>query len=263
MSVRRLILALLVALSISGLFTYLLSRRVVSAHAAPMTHRYIAAVKPLEAGEPLKPASLKLVDWPISMPLQGAFTKPEDVNGRLVLYPLAEGQPILERDLAVAGSGAGLSGKIPEGMRAISLKSDEVVGVAGFLLPGTHVDVLETSHLDEAGHPDTFTVLQDVEVLAAGPNFEPDPTGKATTVNVVTLLLKPEDAEKVVLASSEGVIHFVLRNGADRSRVTDVRAARPVEVNPVHAHGKVTATKSQPYLVETVMGDKKIINSFN
>ena len=263
MTVRRLTLALFVALSISGMFTYLLSRHVGSGHVSPKSQRYVAAAKPLESGELMKPASLQLIEWPASLPLQGAFAKPEDINGRIVLYPLAAGQPILERDLAVAGSGTGLSAKIPDGMRAISLKSDEVVGVAGFLLPGTHVDVLETSRTNDAGRSDTFTVLQDVVVLAAGPNFEPDPTGKATSVTVVTLLLKPEDAEKIVLASSEGVIHFVLRNGADRSRVMNLQAMRPVEVKPVRSRLKAVATKSQTYLVETVMGDKKVVNSFN
>lgn len=262
MTVRRLTLALLVALSISGMFTYLLSRRVSGARVGPKIQRYVAAAKPLEAGELLKPATLQLVEWPSSVPLDGAFQKPEDINGRLVLYPLAAGQPILERDLAVAGSGTGLSAKIPDGMRAISLKSDEVVGVAGFLLPGTHVDVLETSRTNDAGRSGTFTVLQDIVVLAAGPNFEPDPTGKATSATVVTLLLKPEDAEKIVLASSEGVIHFVLRNGADRSRVTNLQAVRPIELKPV-ARVKAIVAKSQTYLVETVMGDKKVINSFN
>jgi pilus assembly protein CpaB len=263
MTIRRLILALFVALTISGLFTYLLSRRVGNAHVSSTTQQYVAAGKPIEAGEILKASDLRFVAWPASVSLQGAFAKPEDISGRLVLYPMAAGQPILERDLAAAGSGTGLSARIPDGMRAISLKSDEVVGVAGFLLPGTHVDVLETSHTNEAGHSDTFTVLQDVVVLAAGPNFEPDPTGKASSVNVVTLLLKPEDAEKIVLASSEGAIHFVLRNGADRGRVANIQAVRPIEVKQVRSHEKATAAKSQTYLVETVMGDKKVINSFN
>jgi pilus assembly protein CpaB len=179
-----------------------------------------------------------------------------------VLYPLAQGEPILDRDLAAAGSGAGLSAKIPEGMRAISLKSDEVVGVAGFLLPGTHVDVLETNRSNGGSAATTFTVLQDVEILAAGQKIEPDPEGKATHVNVVTLLLKPEDAEKVVLASSEGVIHFVLRNGSDRTRMTEAAVATPVQTKPAHARAGMVA-KSQPYVVETVMGDKKVVNSFD
>lgn len=264
MNARRLILALTVALTISGLFTYLLSRKLGNGRMkAAMNRRYVAASQPLEAGEMLKPASLDMVEWPSSMPIAGGYVKPEDINGRIVLYPLAQNEPILERDLAAAGSGAGLSAKIPEGMRAISLKSDEVVGVAGFLLPGTHVDVLETNRANNSSaHPDTSTVLQDVEVLAAGQKIEPDPEGKPSSVNVVTLLLKPEDAERVVLASSEGSIHFVLRNGADRTRISDAVLATPAEMKPMRSRTK-TIAKSKTYLVETLMGDKKVVNSFN
>ena len=99
MSVRRLIPALLVALSVSGLCTYMLGKG-VSAHVATTTQRYVAAAKSMEAGEVLKPESMQLVEWPASVPLQGAFATPGDINGRLVLYPMAAGQPILERDLA-------------------------------------------------------------------------------------------------------------------------------------------------------------------
>jgi pilus assembly protein CpaB len=122
--------------------------------------------------------------------------------------------------------------------------------------------VLETNRTNSNGaRADTSTVLQDVEILAAGQKTEPDPEGKPTSVNVVTLLLKPEDAERVVLASSEGVIHFVLRNGGDRTRLPDAEAARPVEIKPVRSTAKMVP-KSKAYLVETLMGDKKIVNSF-
>ena len=264
MTARRLIFALVIALAVSGLFTYFLSKKMGNNARIKITSRqYVAAAKPLEAGEMLKPASLEMVEWPATMPLSGASEKPEDLNGRIVLYPLSPGEPILERHLAASGSGAGLSAKIPEGMRAISLKSDEVVGVAGFLLPGTRVDVLETDRANGgAGRPDTSTVLQDVEVLAAGQKIEPDPEGKPSSVNVVTLLLKPEDAEKVVLASSDGSIHFVLRNGADRTRIADTEVTPAIETRPIRIHTKV-APKAKTYVVETQLGDKKVVDSFN
>ena len=184
----------------------------------PQRQLYVAAGQPLEAGELLKPGSLQLIDWPVSSPIIGGFTKIEEVAGRIVLYPLPKGEPILERQLAAAGAGAGLTADIPSGMRAISVRSDEVVGVAGFLLPGAHVDVLMTFHSAIAPEPQTLTVLQDVVVLAVGQQTHPQPDGKPISVNVVTLLLKPEDAEKVVLATSLGVIYFVLRNGADKEQ---------------------------------------------
>ncbi len=260
MNARRLTLALVFALLLSGLFTFVLSRKVAHSPSSAQ-RRYVATARSLEAGQLLKANDMELVDWPVNSPLQGAFVKPEDIAGRNVLYPLAAGEPILDRDLAAAGSGSGLSAKIPEGERAISLRSDEVVGVAGFLLPGTHVDVLETSRPNGSVATITTTVLQDVEVLAAGQKIEPDPEGKPSSVNVVTLLLKPEDAEKVVLASAEGSIHFVLRNGADRSRMEATSAAVPKSVR-VRSYSR-PASKAQPYVVETWMGDKKVLNSFD
>ena len=217
MKARRLLMALLLAVTVSGLFTFWLSRRVAKAAHVDAPHKplYDAAGKALDAGEQMKPGSLQLMEWSAPAPLAGGFTKIADVAGRIVLYPLPKGEPILERQLAAAGSGAGLTAKIPSGMRAISVRSDEVVGVAGFLLPGTHVDVLMTYRSNDSPDPRTATVLQDVVVLAAGQQTHPEPDGKPISVNVVTLLLKPEDAEKVVLATNLGVIYFVLRNGVD------------------------------------------------
>jgi pilus assembly protein CpaB len=211
------------------------------------------------------------VDWPVNVPLQGAFTAPEPLVGRVVLYPLAAGQPILERELAAPGAGVGITVKIPDGMRAISLRSDEVVGVAGFLLPGTHVDVLVTLRTSNNPEPITATVLQDAEVLAAGQKTQPDPEGKATTATVVTILVKPEDAERVVLASTQGSVHFVLRNGLDRQEFTGLPAqlsqlsgepdkpAKPVQV--VHKQLEVVMTKPT-YVVETILGSKQRTDNF-
>src|SRR6202451_4476364 len=205
MKARRLLTALVIALVVSGLFTFWLSRRFAKGTRVTVPQKqqlYVAAGTPLEAGELLKPGNLQLVEWPTTAPLTGGFTKIDEVAGRIVLYPLPKGEPILERQLAAAGSGAGLTANIPSGMRAISVRSDEVVGVAGFLLPAAHVDVLMTFHSAFAPEPKTLTVLQDVVVLAVGQQTHPQPDGKPISVNVVTLLLKPEDAEKVVLATS-------------------------------------------------------------
>jgi pilus assembly protein CpaB len=267
---KRLTISLVIALTVSGLFTFWLSRRVSKpAPQNPLKSRYVAAGRSLEAGEMLKPETLTLIDWPTSMPLQGAFAKPEDIVGRAVLYPLAPGQPILDRDLAAPGSGAGLTGKIPEGMRAIALRSDEIVGVAGFLLPGTHVDVLVTYKSDKSNDSVTATVIQDVQVLAAGHQLQPDPEGKPSTVNVVTLLLAPEDAEKVVLASSQGSIHFVLRNGSDRQKLQNAPiglsqlASGGEPKSPSVAGSHISPPKPKPYVVETILGNKQSTESFN
>jgi pilus assembly protein CpaB len=275
MNPRRLILALVFALGVSGIFTYWLSRRFsAKTVAAPPKHQYVAASINLDAGEVLRPAALKMIDWPETAQLQGAFANPKDLEGRVVIYPLAEGQPILDRQLAAPGSGAGLTVKIPEGMRAISLRSDDVVGVAGFLLPGTYVDVLVTYHTVAAAEPITATILQDAEVLAAGQKFQPDPEGKATSVDVVTLLVTPEDAEKVVLASSQGLVHFVLRNGTDKDKAKNNAvqlsqleggAPPPSPLRPSTMQGPVRVPRAAPsasYTIETINGNKSSTESF-
>ena len=206
---RRLTSAFIIALVIAGVFTYWLSQRFQKAHTAPppAKSQYVAAAVNLDAGQTIKAENLRLVDWPATMPLTGAFTAPQPLVGRVVMYPLAAGEPILDRQLANAGSSSGLTVKIPGGMRAISLRSDEVVGVAGFLLPGTHVDVLVTIRPPNAD-PVTNTVLQNVQVLASGQKIEPDPEGKPVTATVVTLLVSPEQAEKVDLATTQGYRAF-------------------------------------------------------
>src|SRR6185437_5763350 len=171
------------------------------------------------------------------------------------------------------GSGIGLSVKIPDGMRAISIRSNDVVGVAGFLYPGSHVDVLLTFRPDtNGGAPLTQTILQDVDVLTAGQTLEPDPKGKPQTVNVVTLLLSPRDAQKLVLATQQGSVQFVLRNGADQNKPEQ----KPVLASQLMAdvappaprpHVAAAAPPKAPhppeyYTVETIAGDKHTVEKF-
>ena len=170
----------------------------------------------LQAGEVLNADNTELVAWPASTPIDGAFPRVSDVIGREALFPLAKNQPILDRDISAPGSGRGLASKIPDGMRAVALRSDEVVGVAGFLVPGSRLDVLVTYRPDGAAEPLTATVLQNALVIAAGHQIEPDPKDKTSDATVVTLLLTPEESQRAVLASNQGAIHFVLRNGGRR-----------------------------------------------
>lgn len=261
---RRLSSAFLIALAVSGVCTFLLSRKINLHGAAVATQQYVAAAAPLEAGEVLQAGKLKTIQWPVSLPLLGAYLKPQDVIGRSLLYPLAVGAPILDRDLAIPGTG--LTAKIPDGMRALALRSDEVVGVAGFLFPGSHVDVLVTYRSETAPEPATATVLQNVEVLAAGSQVQPTLDGRPSSVSVVTVLVTPNDAERVVLASTQGTIHFVLRNGADQGEANDppvglsqlIPGSGPAipggKQGPVRTRG--TVRRAPPEVVETVIGDK-------
>jgi pilus assembly protein CpaB len=186
------------------------------------------------------------------------------VLGREVLFPLDKGQPILDKYLSAPGSGMGLAGKIPDGMRAIALRSDEVVGVAGFLLPGSRLDVLVTYRTEGSPEPRTSTVLQNAEVLATGHQVQPDPEGKPATVTVVTLLLTPGEAERAVLASTQGSIHFVLRNGSDTQRTqTSPVVLSQLSGNPAPLG---SATLQRParrvVLVETITGDHRSTDTF-
>lgn len=273
MDVRRLSIALLIALVLSGGATYLLYSHLRNQKPAPpATIRVVAAAQQLAAGTPLTPETVRVVDWPESMPLTGAFSKPEQVLGRSLIYPVGPNQPVLVSDLAEPGSGIGLSVKIPDGMRAISVRSNDVVGVAGFLYPGSHVDVLLTYKPETSPTPLTQTILQDITVLTAGQTLEPDPKGKPETVNVVTLLLDPRAAQKMVLATQQGTIQFLLRNGADQQHpvsqpvlvsqlVNDVAPSAPKP----HVTSVIRPRTVHPpefYAVETIAGDKHTVEKF-
>ena len=279
MNSKRIVLAVVLALAIAGVFSWFVVVYQRKQQAAKVSYiKIVAATKPLAAGSPINDDSVALIDWPANSPIAGAFTNLNDVKNRSVIYPISQHQPILDRDVAQPGSGIGLTVKIPEGMRAVSVRSNDVVGVAGFLYPGSHVDVLVTSKLDNTMSPMTQTVLPNVEVLVAGQRIEPDPQGKPETVNVVTLLLKPEDGEKLVLAASQGQIQFVLRNGADQNTpdtkpvdMTDLMAGvkKPVAPKAVVAKARAVAKaeKEKPrtivyYEVETIKGAHRSVDKF-
>jgi pilus assembly protein CpaB len=274
MNFRRMAMAMAIGLLISGACTWFLSRK-ISAHVVerPVAElKYAAPVHALKAGETLRADSLEFVSWPAATPLADAFVKPDSLIGRTAMYPLGKDQPITEQYLTAAGSGPGLAGKIPDGMRAIALRSDEVVGVAGFLQPDSRVDVLATVHTNQSPDPTTFTVLQNVQVLAAGHQIEPDPEGKPTSVTVVTLLLSPAETQRAVLASLQGSIHFVLRSGSDKGTPspTSVDLAELVggQAKPVAKPARMSAPAppARPLpseiTVETIAGDKQSKDTF-
>ena len=228
---------MLIAVAIASVITFVVYRRLGKNAAQIRTVQIVAAAKDLPAGVALAATDVNLMQWPASFPLPGSFTKVEDVAGRPLIYPLGKGEPVMARDLAIPGSGIGLSVKIPAGMRATSVRSNEVVGVAGFLYPGSTVDVLGTFIVPGNPNPITETLLQNVQVLTAGTQIEPDPTGKPQTVNVVTLLLSPEDSQKLLMASTQSTIQFVLRNGADQGKEN----VRPTRLDELVAMAKPSA----------------------
>jgi pilus assembly protein CpaB len=257
---------------LAGLVTLYFNRRLRASNAQHGMFQIVAAATDLPAGIPLANKDITMVDWPNTLPLAGYFTKPEEVLGRPLIHSMGAKEPLLQRDLGAEGSGVGLSGKIPEGMRATAVRSNEIVGVAGFLYPGSKVDVLCTYTLPGTSTgPLTQTVLQDVEVLTAGQTIEADPQGKPQTVNVVTLLLNPEDSQKLQLASSQGTIQFVLRSGVDQKNVElrptrlDQLAGIAPQAPPDPIKRKVRRTpapKASVYVLEVIQGTKRSEEKF-
>jgi len=227
----------------------------------------------LPMGATLSANDIALDNWYADLPPAGAFTDIKLVIGRPLLYPLSAKEPILQRDLGAEGAGIGLAGKIPEGMRAIAIRSNEIVGVAGFLYPGSKVDLLMTFTPPGGNVVMTQTVLQNVEVLTAGQTTEPDPQGKPQQVSVVTLLLSPADSQKLQLASGQGNIQFVLRSGADL-KTAELRPTRldelvpsgrpaPVVAAPGVKHGPRKAAPASPiYLMEVIQGTQRTVQKF-
>jgi len=176
----------------------------------------VVAARPLPVGVSVKPDDVKITRVPAEAFPKGAFAKVEEVIDRSVVSNILMEEPILEGRLAQRGSGLGLAPVIPVGMRAVSVRVNEVVGVAGFVLPGMHVDVLVTGRPPEGGQTTiTTTVLQNITVLSAGQTIQSDPAGQAINAPVVTLLVTPQQAEVLTLAGNETKIQLVLRNSAD------------------------------------------------
>jgi len=198
----------------------LLLYRLLASHmvtqAAPGSTQLVLAARALEPGTLVRDGDLKIATWSGTVPL-GAIRKKEDIIGRGVTFPILVNEPLVESRLALKGAGAGLAALIPPGMRAVAIRVNEIVGVAGFVVPGMRVDILVSGN-PPGGAPlggMTKTILQNVQVLSAGQNFQKDAEGKPISVPVVNLLVTPEQAEILSLASSQTSIQLVLRNPLD------------------------------------------------
>jgi len=256
---------------LAGIVTYFFNKRLRLSRSQHATTQIVAAVNNLPPGATLTTKDVTTEDWPSNVPLAGSFEKVDDVVGKPLLFPLVANEPILKRDLGLEGSGIGISGRIPTGMRATAVRSNEIVGVAGFLYPGSRVDVLVTyTPPGTSSGPLTQTVLQNVEVLTAGQTIQPDPQGKPQTVNVVTLLVSPDDSQRLQLAGSQGTIQFVLRSGVDQKNV-DLRPTRLDQLAGLEKPAAAPATKrvakrvepSRPvYVLEVIQGTKRSTEKF-
>jgi len=208
--------SLVFALVVSSVF-YQMTARSSGPRKAEQTDMkdVVVATRPLGIGVMIKPADVKLVRVsPDGFP-KGAFTKVEEVLDRPVVSNILLDEPLLEGRLAVKGSGMGLAPTIPVGMRAVTVRVNDVAGAAGFVLPGLKVDVLVTGRPPTGDSNMTSTVLQNVLVLSAGQAMQADARGTPVSVTTVTLLATPSDAETLTLANGEGRIQLILRNSSD------------------------------------------------
>src|SRR6266705_2576049 len=272
MGTRRLGLALLAALVISLGITSVFYIRITRTQASsrPKTKSVVAAAVALQPGTPITAENLTEINWPENVALEGLVEKKEEVTGHIVMYAIAANDPVLKRDLA-SSSSFGLAAKIPNGMRATAVKTNEVMNIAGFIFPGSRVDVLVTLR-EENNSATARTVLQNVQVLSTGTKMDPDPNGKPENVNVVTLLVTPEQSERLALAQNQGTIHFVLRNGGDSARpdvrpvdIAELAGIAKKQLEPVVKHVKqVAAVVKLPevYTVETVVNGKITVTKF-
>jgi pilus assembly protein CpaB len=218
---RRLLTVLTIAFLVAGACSFLVYRLVgkrVTSEQKQTTTRVVAASSDIKLGSVLTSADLGTIEI-AGTPPKGTILKPQDAIGRGVISDLYQGEPILDTRLASLGSGGGLAATIRKGMRACAVKVDEVVGVAGFVTPGMRVDVLISGNppglSNSVDGPEVRTLLQNIEVLSAGTDIQKDTEGKPNKVQVVNLLVAPEQAEVLSLASAQTHIQLVLRNPLD------------------------------------------------
>ena len=255
---RRLMTIIVVALvmaTVASYMVYQLVRARMMAASVPVANRIVVAARNLQTGTLVRASDLSFANWIGAVP-KGFSLSPRDLIGRGVVSSIYEGEPVTENRLAAPGAGGGLAATIPNGMRACAVKVNEVVGVAGFVVPGMRVDVLisGSSRDGTGGGPRVKTILQNVMVLSAGQNYQKDAEGKPIEVPVVNLLVTPEQAEILSLASNETRIQLVLRNPLDNQTATtagsdmsDLFGGSPPHPAPVNiAVRKVPVAVPQP-----------------
>jgi pilus assembly protein CpaB len=251
---------------------YLRERTTPLMAAEPKRVNIVLTARGLPVGAVLSERDLKVVSWPGDAVPPGYIRSVKDAVGRGVITPVAENEPLLETKVSTLDAGGGLPIIIRDGMRAVSVRVDEVIGVAGFVLPGTRVDVLLT--LDKNNTRPlaiTKTLLQNVQTLAAGQSVTRDKEGKPQTVTVITLLVSPDNAELLALAAKEGRLQLALRNTLDTVAVS-TSGARADKLTPSstsstpnrpqRVRANPTTPRANPTVVEGYRGGERTLTTF-
>jgi len=209
------------------------------------TRPVVVAASDLDIGAELRREDIRIVDWPANALPANSISDPKDVVGRGLVLPVIENEPFLPMKLAAKDAGAGLPPVIPPGLRAVSVRVNEVIGVAGYVLPGTRVDVVATASPSGNGTDMTSKViLTNVQVLAAGTKIDRETDkNKPMPVSVVTLLVNPEESERITLASTEGKIQLALRNPLDKS-IPQTPGVRPSALFGIAAPARTAVART-------------------
>lgn len=272
----RILMVLVLALTAGGILavgTYNYGQKGPVQAATMPTKPVVVAAADMDIGAELRREDIRMIDWPANAVPANVISDPNEVIGRGLVLPVIQNEPILPMKLASKEAGAGLPPAIPPGMRAVSVRVNEVIGVAGYVTPGTRVDVVATVSPTQ-NHQDMTSkvILTDVAVLAAGTKIERDTEkDEPVPVNVVTLLVTPEESERLTLAANEGKIQLALRNPLDRDapRTLGIRpsallgTAAPARPLPralpraPQAVAAVAPSAPEPTTVEIIRGDKR------
>lgn len=273
MNRTRLMFIGVIALALGGLLSSVVYKRLQQGAAGPRKPGIdiVVAANDLQVGTKLDDRDLKIVNFPAESLPDGVIHQKARAVGRGVLQPISRGEFILASKLADKDV-AGLPALIPPGMRAVSVRVNDVIAVAGFVLPGTRVDVLLTGNPGAGGEPVTTTVLENVAVLATGQKLERNAAGDPQNTAVITLLVSPEDAQKLTLATQQGRIQLSLRNPLDtgQEKIASVRNAAlyngglaapvPVARTPIkvkHVVPSPAPARPTPYKIEVIRGNEK------
>jgi len=275
MNRTRLLLIGFFALTLGAIVSYAVYRTLqtrTGADAAPGVEVVVAA-NDIPVGSRVADGDVKLVRFPVAVLPSNIFHLKTSVVGRGAILPIARGEFFLPNKLAGENAGSGMQSLIPPGMRAVSVRVNEVIGVAGFVVPGTRVDVLLTGNPSGASDQQTTTVLENVAVIATGQKLERNTAGEPQLTPVITLLVSPDDAQKLTLATSQGKIQLALRNPLDTKQQelnsvntgalykglpTPAPAAAPHPKASSAKHPvKIQAPPPSVYSVEVIKGTKR------
>jgi pilus assembly protein CpaB len=280
MNRTRLLLIGFVALALGAIVSYSVYRTLqtkTGGDAVPGVEVVVAA-NDIAVGAKVGESDVKTVRYTAADLPANAFHLKTSVVGRGAILPIARGEFFLPNKLAGENAGAGMPSLIPPGMRAISVRVNEVIGVAGFVVPGTRVDVLLTGNPSGAPEQQTITVLENVAVIATGQKLERNTAGEPQVTPVITLLVSPDDAQKLTLATTQGKIQLALRNPLDTKQQelasvstgslykgvpTPVHAAAPTRPKSIKRTTPVPVTAlPSGFSVEVIKGTKKDVTKF-